>query len=65
MPREWLISLRKKAGLPQKYISEQVGISQASYCTIERGKINPSVETAKRIADTLGFKWTRFYEDAD
>lgn len=63
MDREWLISLRKETGLTQKRVSELAKISQASYCTIESGKINPCVKTAKRIATTLGFDWTRFYED--
>jgi transcriptional regulator with XRE-family HTH domain len=60
--RDWLITIRKKQGLSQKEVSERIGVSQPSYCTIERGVTNPSVDTAKRIAEILGFDWTRFYE---
>lgn len=61
--RKWLIAIRKKARLSQKYISERVGIAQASYCAIEKGKTTPNVSNAKAIADVLGFDWTRFYEE--
>lgn len=61
--REWLIAIREKAGLSQKAVSERVGISQPSYFNIEQGKRRPSVETAKSIAEVLGFDWTRFYEE--
>ena len=29
----------------------------------ERNERRPSVETAKAIADVLGFDWTKFFED--
>jgi DNA-binding XRE family transcriptional regulator len=47
--------------LSQKAVSEAIPIRQVSYCNIENGKRNPSVETAKRIAALLGFDWTLFY----
>lgn len=61
--RGWLITIREERGVTQKYVSEQVGIAQPSYCTIEKGTTSPSVNTAKRIAAVLGFDWTRFYEE--
>jgi len=61
--RDWLITLRKQKGFRQKYVAQTVGISQPSYCTIEKGKTRPTVETAKAIATVLGFDWTRFYEE--
>lgn len=60
--RNWLISIRKDVGVTQKWVAEQAGISQASYCNIEKGEMNPAVQTAKAIAGALGFEWTRFYE---
>lgn len=65
MVRDWLIAIRTAKELSQKYVSEQVGVAQASYCNIEKGKVSPSVPTAKKIAKVLGFDWTRFYEDDD
>ena len=59
---QWLIERRKMRGLSQKDISEKVGISQPSYCNIENGNRQPSVTTAKRIAEVLGFDWTEFFE---
>ena len=61
--RSWLITIRKEKGITQKDVSERAGIAQPSYCTIENGITNPSVSTAKKIAEALGFDWTRFFED--
>lgn len=61
--KNWLIAIRKERGLSQVQVSEAVGISQPSYCNIENGERGVAVETAKKIANVLGFEWTRFYED--
>lgn len=61
--RNWLVAIREASGYSQKDVSEKVGISQPSYCNIERGERRPAVETAKAIADILGFCWTQFYEE--
>lgn len=61
--REWLVSIREEKGLKQKFVSEAIGIAQASYCQIEKGITNPTVDNAKKIAKVLDFDWTRFYED--
>lgn len=61
--RKWLIAIREKRGLSQKAVSEAVKISQPSYSNIEKGERRPSIDTAKKIAEALGFDWTRFYED--
>lgn len=61
--RDWLIAMREQKGFRQKYVAEKVGISPPSYCTIEKGKTRPTVETAKAIASVLGFDWTQFYEE--
>lgn len=60
--RKWLLDIRRRCGMSQRTIAAAAGISQVSYCLIERGEREPRVNTAKRIADALGFEWTRFYE---
>ena len=61
--RTWLVSIRKEKGASQKDVADGAAISQPAYCRIEIGKVDPSVGTAKKIADVLGFPWTRFFED--
>lgn len=61
--RLWLVTARKSAGLSQKAVADAAGITQPSYYNIEHGERNPAVSTAKRIADVLGFDWTKFYSD--
>ncbi|MFW9984994.1 MAG: CBS domain-containing protein [Candidatus Odinarchaeota archaeon] len=47
-PKE-LQELRKKVGLTQSELAERVGISQSLVARIEKGQVNPSVSTLKRI----------------
>ena len=58
--RDWLVALR--AGRSQSKVAREIGIAQSTYASIETGYRTPSVETAKRIADVLGFQWTQFFE---
>jgi Predicted transcriptional regulators len=59
--RDWLVKLRGHR--TQKEIAELVGISRTAYTNIEKGKRNPSVSTAKKIAKALGVDWVIFFED--
>ena len=61
--REWLRMIRKDRRMSEKSVAEAVGISQPSYHRIEVGQQTPSVDTAKRIADVLGFYWAKFWEN--
>ena len=61
--RDWLIALR--AGRSQSKVAKESGIAQSTYASIETGYRTPSVETAKKIADVLGFPWTQFFENVD
>ena len=63
--RKWLREIREKAGLTTYETAERAGISQSYYFAIEVGERgNPlNVDIAKKIAEVLGFDWTRFYED--
>lgn len=46
---EELQALRQKVGLTQAELGKRVGISQSLIARIERGKVNPSVATLRRI----------------
>ncbi len=48
-----LLEWRKYRGLTQKELAEAAGTSQAAIALIEKGKRNPGMETARRIADAL------------
>lgn len=49
-----LLYLRKEAGLTQKQVAAAAKTSEAEVCLIERGKRNPSLNVARRLADALG-----------
>lgn len=46
-----LKQIRSKQKLTQKQVALRLGISQQAYCEFEKGKSNPSLETAKKISD--------------
>ena len=61
--RKWLRDKRKESGITQSKISSICKIAQPFYSDIEKGKRRPSPEVAKKIADALGFSWTKFFEE--
>ena len=65
MKRNWLIAIRKEKNMTQCKVAEVSGISNNYYSWIETGERgNPlPVDTAKKIAEALGFDWTMFYEE--
>lgn len=44
---------RESLGYSQVYVAEEVGISQAMLCQIERGTKNPSLQVSAGIAKLL------------
>lgn len=60
--REWLKSFRNNKKLTQKIVAKKAGISRSFYTEIENDIKDPSVTTAKKIAETLGFNWIIFFE---
>ncbi len=50
---ENILRIRKDKGITQAYLAEQVGISQAMLCQIERGTKNPSLQVGIEIAKML------------
>ena len=63
--RHWLRDARQAKGLSQEETAKRTGVSQSTYAMWETGTRTPTVETAKRIADVLGFSWTRFFDDEE
>ena len=65
--RKWLSDLRDVQGISQYKAAELSGISQSYYAAIETGERGKplNADIAKKIANVLGFDWTRFYEDTD
>jgi len=65
--REWLKAIRIEKGLTQSQVAEAAGIAPHYYSYIENGaRCKPDkVDNEKAIAATLGFEWTRFFEDND
>ena len=61
--REWLLMHRQDKGMTHEEVATICGISRQFYSMIENGERKPSVNTAKKIANALGFKWTKFYEE--
>lgn len=61
--RDWLRTLRVNRNMTQAVLAERVNIDITAIGKYESGERRPSVETAKKIADELGFDWTKFFED--
>jgi len=60
--RDWLRNKRLEKQLTQAQLAKMVGADATMISKIEVGDRRPSVELAKKIAEALGFDWTRFYE---
>lgn len=56
-----LRSLREKAGLSQRSLAKQVGLSGPAISMIESGRTSPSVGTLKKILDGLGVSLAAFF----
>ena len=54
---------RLKKGLTLKQLADKVNVSESFCSLIETGERRPSVETAKKLAKVLKFKWTKFFEE--
>ena len=56
---------RTERNLTAKEVAVMCGLSEGGYSLIENEKRKPSVKTAKRIAEVLGFDWTMFFEEGE
>ncbi|REJ29256.1 helix-turn-helix transcriptional regulator [Caldibacillus debilis] len=61
--RMWLKQKREELGLTQEQVAASAKIARTTYAMIEQNQRDPSVNVAKRIAKTLNFEWTLFFED--
>ncbi|WP_079480598.1 helix-turn-helix transcriptional regulator [Halobacillus salinus] len=61
--RKWLRKYRIAKCYTQEKTAKESGISRSYYTHIESGVKNPTVSTAKKIAKSLNFNWTLFFED--
>ena len=48
-----LVQLRKKRGLTQQQIADEIGVNRGSYSNWEKGKREPNFETLLKLASTL------------
>lgn len=62
-PREWLILAR--GNKTQQEIATASNINRSYYTQLESGDRDPSVTTAKKIAEVLDLNWTLFFEQQD
>lgn len=57
------MKIREDKGKTQKEVAESIGVAPNYLWMIESGQRNPSVKTAKKIADDLEFEWKLFFEN--
>ena len=60
MKRNWLIEARNNKGLTQSDVASRLGLTRQMISAIEKGS-TPSVQTAMKMGEVLGFDWTRFF----
>lgn len=60
---EKIREIRKARGLTQKELGEKAGIAEPTIRRYELGKLNPKIETVKKIADALGVDMNALYGD--
>lgn len=58
-----LAEKRKEAGLTQEQLAEKCHVVRTTICEIERGANRPSIPTAKKLGEVLGFDWTEFFDE--
>ena len=60
--RVWLKEIREKDNLSQGEMADKLRLPTTTYASYEQGKRTPTVNSAKRIADTLKINWTIFFD---
>lgn len=53
--------LRVAAGVSQERLAFDAGVDRAYVGHIERGSMNPSIDTIEKLADTLGTQVVEFF----
>ena len=60
---ERLAELRKEHRYSIRKLAERAGVSASLVSDVERGKVEPSITTLKRLSDALGTTLTFFFSD--
>ncbi|MEQ1963828.1 helix-turn-helix transcriptional regulator [Xenorhabdus khoisanae] len=63
--REFLINMRKKAGLNSSQVAEKMGISQPAVSKLENNAINASLSRLERYAEACGTSLKISSEDGE
>ena len=59
-----ILALRKERGWSQQQLAKKIGTSGPIVGRYERGEMTPSVEVAKKLADTFGITLDYLVDDA-
>lgn len=54
---------REQLGISQSELARRCDIKRSTLCDIEKGRINPSIETAIKIAKVLDVSSIQFFAD--
>ena len=49
--------------MTQAELAKRVGVKRSTVTMWENGHSKPTVATAKKIAEVLGFDWTEFFRE--
>lgn len=60
-----LKELRELNNITQETLAQKIGVTRQHIGMIENNITKPSIPVAKKIAKTLGFDWTLFYQDEE
>ena len=52
---------RKKVGWSQRELARRAGLAHSTVAGVERGEINPSINTLQKLADTLKVPISQFF----
>ena len=62
MLSKFIYKIRKKNDLTQEFLANKLGISRPTYCQIENGERDVTVNEAKKLADIFGIQFNDFLE---
>lgn len=63
--RNRLETLRKARGIRQEDLAQALGVSRQTVISLERGKYNPSLALAFRLARYFGLAIEEIFDDVD
>ena len=53
---------REQLGISQGELAKRCGIAQSTLCDIEKGRNNPSISVAIKLANELDIKYINFFK---